>query len=54
MFGPSLFLIILGTGIIWYGSRQSSDNIRKIGMGLLIAGFVLIALGRLDIPIMPN
>jgi len=50
----SVFLMVLGGVCIWVSSRNSSQQVRQIGIGLLLAGLAMILLSRFDIPLFPE
>lgn len=50
----SIGLMIGGLGMIWLSKRTTDQQIRQIGIGLLVGGAILMGLLWLDVPIFPS
>jgi predicted aminopeptidase len=50
----AILCFIAGGVFIWLSSRNTSQQLRKIGLGFLIAGVIVLALGWFDVPLMPE
>src|SRR5690606_32474990 len=54
MYGMSFMAVIAGGILIWISSRNSSKQLRQIGLGLIIVGIILFALSRFNVPLLPS
>lgn len=54
MIKVGIFFFLLGLGLLWFGAKQGSNELRKIGLGMLVAGVTLGAFSLLDVQLLPN
>lgn len=54
MYGIAFLAIIGGGVMIWISSRNNSQQIRQIGLGLIVMGFIIFALTRFNVEIFPS
>ena len=50
----AFILILVGSGMLFIGVRTTNEQMRKIGLGLVVGGCLMIGLSRLNVQITPN